>query len=97
MFFGWHWCNQEANVRTSVGTCLDSWVQFAQFDLGIRGGEAPLHGSRLLVAAAAPGGGLADQRVGVGDAPPQALPDQDAVLACRHIEPAGVLGGVHPR
>ena len=22
----------------SVGTCLDSWVQFAQFDLGIRGG-----------------------------------------------------------
>ena len=28
---------------SSVATCLDSRVQFAQFDLGVGGGEAPLH------------------------------------------------------
>ncbi len=50
----------------------------------------------MLVAAAAPGGGLPDQRVGVGDAPPQALPEQDAVLACGHVQPAGMFGRVHP-
>ena len=50
----------------------------------------------MLVAVAAPGGGLFDQRFGVRDALSQAPPDQDAVFDFRHIEPAGVLGRVHP-
>ena len=51
----------------------------------------------MLVAAPAPGGGLPHQRLGIRDALSQALPDQDAVLACGHVQPAGVLGRVHPR
>ena len=35
--------SRPAKLVPSVATCLDSRVQFAQFDLGVGGGEAPLH------------------------------------------------------
>ena len=80
----------------SAGTRLHSSVQFAQFDLSVGGGEAPLHWRRALVATPTTGCRLSDQCVGVRDAPLQTLADQDAVLDFGHVQPAGVLGRVHP-
>ena len=83
------------NFSSIVGYSLHS------FDLGSGGSGAPLHGSRGLVAAPVPGGVLSDQRVGVGDEPLQALPDQDAIfsisatlsqLACLACVPNAISG-----
>ena len=65
--------------------------------MSVGGGKAPLHRSRALIAAPAPGRGFPDQRVGVPDAPLQTLADQDAVLDFGHVQSAGVLGRVHPQ
>ena len=81
---------------TSVATCLHCWIQRLQFDPGIIGSEAPIHGGAQLVALVLPGGGLRAQSLGVGDTPGQGLEFEHIDFDLSDVEPAGMLGRVDP-
>ncbi len=82
--------------ETSVATCLHCWIQGLQFDPGIIGSEAPIHGGAPLVALVLPRGGLRAQGLGVGDTPGQGLTFEHINLDLSDVEPAGMFGRVDP-
>ena len=81
---------------SSVVTFLHWWIQGLQFDAGVVGREAPLHGDSQLVALFRPGRDLSPQRLRVGDPQGQGLACEGIDLDLRDVEPAGMPGGVHP-
>ncbi len=85
-----------SEVRPSVVTFLHWWIKGLQFDAGVVGREAPLHGDSQLIALFRPGRDLRPQRLRVGDAQGQGLAFEGIDLDLRDVEPAGMLGGVHP-
>ena len=81
---------------TNVVTFLRWWIQGLQFDAGVIGREAPLHGDSQLIALFRPGRDLSPQRLGVGDPQGQGLAFEGIDLDLRDIEPASMPGGVYP-
>ncbi len=67
-------------------------VEVLQFDAGVGGGEAPVHGGVGAVARFLPGGDLLLERDVIGDAPVQALPAEHAEFDFRHVQPTAVFG-----
>src|SRR5579872_5173885 len=72
----------------------DDGIEMHKLDAGVSGGEAPVHGGLRAVAAGRPGGYLAGQEGGVGDAPVETLAAEDGEFALRHVQPTPMLGGV---
>ena len=84
-------CRVIRSFSTRLKAAWIAWIQGLQFDAGVVGREAPIHGDSQLVAPFLPGGGLRAQRLRVRDPFGQGL-------ACEGIdfrEPCG-RGNIEP-